>query len=387
MLFSATKIHDGHKWLPDGTVVEVNELGAIVGIHANVDGAEVTAFDGILAPGFVNVHCHLELSHLKGKIDEHTGLIGFLQQVMKLRTQMSDEQLRTIARHEAFEQMCNNGIVAVGDISNTTDTLDLRAKGKIHFHTFVESLGFSETPQKQFAHTQEVYNDFARQQDAGKNIRQSIVPHAPYSVSHVLFGMIDKHNENTLISIHNQETPAEDEYYLLKQGGVQTLLHSIGIDDNFFKPSGKSSLQTYLGWMSSTHPFIFVHNTYTKRADIETAQTLFPNVSWCLCPNANLYIENKLPNIDMFIKAADNICIGTDSLSSNHQLCILSELSAIKEHYPSISWETLLTWGTYNGAIALQMQDTIGSIEPGKTPGILHIQNIDTHKPTIQRII
>jgi cytosine/adenosine deaminase-related metal-dependent hydrolase len=387
LLLTATKIHDGHSWLPAGAVIETNNDGTVVAIHSELSSPDIQFFNGILVPGFVNAHCHLELSHLKGKIEEHTGLIGFLQRVMKLRTEFSDEQLRIAPRHEAFEAMYNNGIVAVGDIANTTDTLDLRAKGQIHFHTFLESLGFTETPQKQFAHIQDVYDAFAGQQNQTKKLRQSIVPHAPYSVSHVLFGMIDRHNENALISIHNQETPAEDEYYLIKQGGVQTLLHSIGINDDFFRPSGKSSLQTYLGWMSASHPFMFVHNTYTKLPDIETAQTLLPQVSWCLCPNANLYIENTLPDIDMFAAKAQNICIGTDSLSSNHQLCILSELTTIKKHYPSISWETLFTWGTYNGAVALQMQDNIGSIEPGKQPGILHIQNIESHQPTVKRIL
>lgn len=387
MLLTANKIHDGHKWLPAGTVIETDSDGHIVAIHKELSSPDVRVFDGVLVPGFVNAHCHLELSHLKDKIEEHTGLIGFLQQVMKLRTEYSDEQLRIAPRHEGFEEMYANGIVAVGDISNTTDTLDLRARDKIHFQTFIESLGFTETPQKQFAHTQEVYTAFAAQQSQTKDIRQSIVPHAPYSVSHVLFGMINRYDPQALISIHNQESQAEDEYYLLKRGGMQTLLHGIGTDDSFFEPSGKSSLQTYLGWMSATHPFIFVHNTYTKLADIETAQSLLPKVSWCLCPNANLYIENTLPDIDMFAAHAKNICIGTDSLSSNHQLCILSELSAIKQNYPHISWETLLKWGTHNGAVALQMDDKIGSLEPGKKPGILHIQNIDSGQPTVKRIL
>jgi len=386
MLLTAERIHDGRTWLPAGSVIETDEKGIIIAIHNNEQPGTIH-YDGVLAPGFVNTHCHLELSHMKGAIPEHTGLISFLQRVMMQRNGFTEEQKQT-ARHTAFADMLTNGIVAVGDIANTTDTVDLRNQYTIHFHTFVESIGFTETPQKQFAYAQQVYDIFAGQQQGSKYIRQSIVPHAPYSVSHVLFGLIDKHDKESLISIHNQESLAEDAYYLLKEGGVQTLLHSLGIDDGFFVPSGKSSLQTYLEWLSPGHPFIFVHNTYSSKTDIEIAQTLLKDVYWCLCPNANLYIENTLPDIGMFLSQHANICIGTDSLSSNHRLCILSELYTIRQHYPHIAWETLLQWGTYNGACALKMQDAVGSFTIGLQPGILQLTGLETgNAPAVRRLI
>lgn len=385
MLLTADRIHNGHTWLPAGSVIEINETGVITAIHDSEQPGTMH-YEGVLSPGFVNAHCHLELSHMQGAIPEHTGLIPFLQRVMMQRNGFTDEQ-RAIARKEGFTAMQANGIVAVGDIANTTDTLDLRTSGQMHFHTFVESIGFTETPQKQFAYAGQVYDAFGSQQASSTHLSQSIVPHAPYSVSHVLFGMIDRHNPQSIISIHNQESRAEDEYYLLKQGGVQTLLHSLGIDDAFFKPSGKTSLQTYLEWLSPQHPFLFVHNTYTGQNDIQIAKALLPDVYWCLCPNANLYIENTLPDIGLFIAEHANICIGTDSLSSNHQLCILSELYTIKQSYPHITWETLLNWGTYNGASALKMQHMTGSFAVGMNPGILHITGLDTDtKPVVARI-
>ena len=93
-----------------------------------------------------------------------------------------------------------------------------------------------------------------------------------------------------------------------------------------------------------------------------------------LCPNANLYIENRLPNINLLLKSGANICIGTDSLASNHQLSVMAELETIHQYYPEIAWEKLLGWATYNGASALQMQQSIGSFEAGKRPGIVQIK-------------
>jgi len=370
---TAQHIHNGLKWLPDGTTIEVAEDGTILAIHDTPTKDTVT-YEGIVTPGFVNAHCHLELSHMKGVVPEHTGLIPFLKTIPRHRNDFNDEQKKS-ARHNAHNELLQNGVVAVGDIANTTDTLDIRALGKLNFYTFVESIGFTEAnAQKAFGFAISTYETFAAQQ--GPKLKQAIIPHAPYSVSSPLFRLIDAHARDVVISIHNQESEEENKFYTKKEGGVRDLLQTLGVDDSFFTPTGLSSLQSYLQWLSPTHPFIFVHNTYTRRQDVQFAHSRLKDVYWCFCPNANLYIENTLPDIEMFMSENANICIGTDSLASNHQLSVLSELQTIKDHYPTLSWETLLTWGTRNGALAMQMQD-IGTIEIGKRPGIVQIMGLD----------
>lgn len=386
MLLTATKIHNGHHFLPEGSVIEVNDEGTIVAIHNAVNDADVQHFDGILCPGFVNVHCHLELSHLKGYFEEGKGLVPFLQQVPLHRGNFTEEQ-KAACRKQAYEELVKNGVVAVGDIANVTDTLDVRALNKLHVHSFIEAIGFTETHATQRMEAfEKVYEDFAAQQQGAKMLRQSIVPHAPYSVSEALFKLIDQHQPSSIISIHNQESIAENRFYEEKTGPILDLLGGFGIDYSFFFPTGATSLKTYGEWLSPTHPTIFVHNTYSSIDDVQWAKQRFQNAYWCLCPNANIFLEETVPNVDMFIAEDVNICIGTDSLASNHQLCILSELLTLKEHFPALSWGTLIQWGTWNGAKALQMDSVIGSFEPGKQPGIVLIQEPDA-EPTVMRII
>lgn len=386
MFITAQRIHNGVSWLPEGTVIEVSGDGTIVGVGKEPH-CETVHYEGVLVPGFVNVHCHLELSHMKGVVPEHTGLVPFLMQIPKLRNEFTEQQ-KAIARHAAFDAMLDNGIVAVGDISNTADTIDLRSQDKMHFYTFVEALGFSDAHASgSFAYALGVYEQLAAQSNGERILRQSMVPHAPYSVSSSLFRLIDAQGSSPLISIHNQESKEEDIFYKNGGGRVPDLLDMFNIDHSSFTPSGKSSLQTYLPWMSTRHPIVFVHNTCTQREDVQFAHQYLTKAYWCLCPNANKYIEDKLPDIDMFIGEGANICVGTDSLSSNHQLCIMSELYTIKEHFPDLSWEVLFSWATHNGAAALQMGEVIGTIEAGKKPGIIHITGLDTgNKPTVKRL-
>ena len=373
MLITADKIHDGQNWMPESTVLEIDDHGTITAIHDGPEKEAAKHYEGILCPGFVNVHCHMELSHMKGLVKEGLGLIPFLKHIPAYRDTFSEEQKKT-ARHEAYEEMLANGIVAVGDISNTADTLDLRALDKLHVHTFVESIGFTEEKaDMMMSFAKNVYDQYEAQVTSEKILRQSIVPHAPYSVSSGLFKLINSHRPQSLISIHNQESEAEHEFYMNKSGLVNELLAAMGINIDFFVPSGRSSLSTYVNYFEKQHSFIFVHNTYTGLEDAALGHRHFSEAWWCLCPNANLYIESRLPDIPMLMNEERNICIGTDSLASNHQLSIYSELQSINKQYPGIGWETLLRWGTGNGARALRMADVVGSISVGMQPGLVVI--------------
>ena len=386
MYITAPQIHNGKDWLVTGSTLELADDGTITAI-LSAPTSDTVYYKGVLVPGFVNTHCHLELSHMRGVIPQHTGLVPFLKNVIKRRNEHTDAQKKE-ARDSAFTEMLNNGIVAVGDIANTTDTLEIRAKEQLHIHTFIESLGFSEVnARKSFGFAEKTYESFAAQPAASKILRQTITPHAPYSVSAALFRLIDKHIPGSLLSIHNQESIDEHQYYRTKQGAIRDLLSALNIDDSFFTPTGKSSLQSYLQYLSAERTYVFVHNTCTEKEDVQYALSRIKEAYWCLCPNANLYIENSLPDIDMLLAEKATICIGTDSLASNTELSVLSELYTIKQEYPIIPWGTLLSWGIYNGAKALQMQDTVGLFAPGMKPGVVQLTGLDSvGKPKAKRL-
>ncbi len=371
--FSADRIHDGRHWLPSGTIIETGANGVITALHAPgaVSPEQVQHFEGLICPGFINAHCHLELSHMKGVIAEGNQLVPFLQSVMTGRNRFSEAE-KAEALQEAIASMQRNGIVAVGDIANGTDTLPSRPGAGFHIHTFIESIGFTETKaEDRFAYAVQVHQQFSAQSSGDKQLRQTIVPHAPYSVSGALFSLINK--ASGLLSIHNEETQAELDLYESKQGAMFDLYQTLNIDASFFRPSGKTSLQTYLPLLPDRNPVILVHNTFMNEEDLAFLKQSEKEVYLCLCPNANWYIERRLPLVHSFLESGLPICLGTDSLASNHELSIWNEVLTLQQHFPDIAQEELLCWATFNGAKALQMEDIIGSISPGKQPGIIHI--------------
>lgn len=365
--FSATQLFDGYRMMGNDQVLITTEDGTVEAIVARADaGSDIRDFDGILSPGFVNCHCHLELSHLKGQIPENTGLIEFVYYVIRNRHFGEQEILEAISAGES--EMLRNGIVAVGDICNNTLTAPQKSRHQLRYHNFVEVSGFvNSIAEERFQRAQGMLEQFAVQHSTN-----SIVPHAPYSVSEALWEKIVHYPGNDLLTIHNQETLPENELFMEKNGGFLSFYEKMNIDISWFNASGKTSLQTFLPRFLSTQQLLLVHNVFTSKEDIAFSKAgSFPQLYWCLCPNANLYITGQLPDITMLIKEDCPIVLGTDSLASNHQLSILSEMKSIRAHYPSIPLSQLFSWGTLNGAKALKMDQELGSFEKGKRPGVV----------------
>jgi aminodeoxyfutalosine deaminase len=358
----------GNEPLKDAVLI-VDEAGKILAIdkRENHDPATVAQYKGAIIPGFVNTHCHLELSHMKGKVATGTSLIPFISNVVSFRNSPEEEIMEAIAK--ADEEMYQGGIVAVGDISNKVDTKAQKEKSKINYYTFVEMFDFMQDAWAEQEY--EKYLAVYEAQAAGNGNKKSAVPHAPYSVSKSLFQKINALNQNDCtVSIHNQETPPENELFLHKTGGFLDFYKGFNISLDAFEATGKTAIHYALAHLNPQCRNLFVHNTLTTKQDIEAAHAWGQKVYWATCPNANLYIENRLPNYQAFLDTNAKLTIGTDSLTSNWQLSILEEMKTITRYQSYVPFATLLRWATRNGAEALGYEDMLGSIEVGKRPGL-----------------
>ncbi len=366
---SADKIYPISKPPLEKGVIVLDKENNIVDVLKNNDGIDegkIKYYEGSISPGFVNAHCHLELSHLKDKCTKHKGLVHFLQEVVKVRNQFTKEEILTAIEHED-SAMLKNGIVAVGDICNSTDTIEIKKRSKIHYHNFIELIGF----QPSSATTVFQKGKLIVEEFSSLGLSVSLAPHAPYSVSEELKKLIFKNNSGKITSIHNQECEAENEFFKSGKGDFLSLYKNFGIDISFHQPSDKSSLQTFMNNVEYLKKIALVHNTFINEEDIDCVSQHPIELFFCLCINANLFIENKLPPIDILLNKNQKIILGTDSLASNHQLSILNEIEQILKNYNSVKLEDALKWATLNGAEFLGIQNRFGSIDIGKKPGLV----------------
>jgi cytosine/adenosine deaminase-related metal-dependent hydrolase len=384
---SAHYIFTGTGEILNKGVVTLTDEGVIVDI-LDTNGrleemAGVEFYSGIITPGFVNAHCHLELSHLQSVFPEKSGLPGFLKRVVEHRNLEENKVIDEAQKGDL--ELWRNGVVAVGDISNTNTTFQLKSKSKIAYHTFIEALGFS--PQR--AETAFSRAMFCYEEAKSLGLKVSVVPHSPYAVSKELFEKITGFavGNRSVLSMHNQESSGEDELFRTGNGEISRhLTENLRIDLSSFHPSGKSALESIIGWLPSDNKLLLVHNIRTGQQDIDLISTARPlNQTWfALCPESNLYIEDRLPDVELFRKNKLQICLGTDSLSSNRQLSILEEMKAIQLHFSGIPLGEIVTWATRNGALALEMDDWAGTIETGKRPGINLITGVDMQQLRLQ---
>ncbi len=363
-------------------VVLLDEQGTVAAVTTREehDPNSLEIYQGALVPGFVNTHCHLELSHLKGQVESGTGLLPFLKAVVALRE--VDQEVIQAAIREGDRYMYEAGIVAVGDIANKLDTLAVKKESAIRYYSFVEMFDFMQPSMTEQVFAQ--YHAVYEQQSRDNRNRVSCVPHAPYTVSPGLFAKINETNppEGITVSIHNQETAAENQLFLNKEGDFLEFYRHFGFGSDHLQETGQTSIHYALAHMNPKCRTLFVHNTMTTPADIQAAHRWNPEVYWATCPNANLYIENRLPNYQFFIDEGAKVTIGTDSLTSNWQLSVLEEMKTISTYQSYVPLNELLRWATLNGAEALGYEADLGSLEPGKTPGI-NLLSLEPEDPRI----
>ncbi|MDA7728998.1 amidohydrolase family protein [Flavobacteriales bacterium] len=353
-------------------VLQLSDAGEVVKIFENINDVsneKLEIFEGILCPGFVNAHCHLELSHLLGVAEIGEGFLDFITAIQQRNEYSNEEILEAIENAE--KEMIHNGIVAVGDICNTTDTLFQKQKANLMYYNFIETFGVHENKvDAVFIKAIELRNEFR-----AADQKASIVPHAPYSVPPVLLNKINNafDEKDELLTIHMQETKAENQLFENKKGDLFNWLNGMNATSSIWENRNKS---TDILKELEDKRMLLVHNTFAKTKSISDNY-------YCTCPKANLYIEKTLPDYSIF--DADKLCVGTDSLASNNSLSILEELNIIQEN-SNFDLNTLLKIACKNGANALGFEQ-LGTFEKGKIPGVNLIGNLDGVKVTAESFI
>lgn len=328
--------------------------------------AGVEFYAGVLCAGFVNAHSHIELSYLKGAITEGEGFAAFAESIGRVRGNFSEE-VRLSAIVEADRAMWQEGVDAVGDIVNGATSFATKATSPIYYHNFVEVFGLREC-------------NMERQRALLQYPNSSLTPHSTYSVPDLSFREVCGADVDSPLSIHFLESPAEAELYC-GCGRLHEWYERVGFECDFLHYG--SPAERIVKCVPEERKVLLVHNCEVTSRDIEIITSHFTTpVSWVLCPRSNNYISRIEPRSVELLRSGGpniNICIGTDSLSSNWSLSVVEELKMFHD----IPLDELLRWATINGAKALGIADKYGSIEVGKRSGIVCLSGVDLENFTL----
>ncbi|MFI3317671.1 MAG: amidohydrolase family protein [Rikenellaceae bacterium] len=323
--------------------IVVDDSGLIVSLGRDVDDDEAEHYSGLLIPGMVNAHAHLEYSFLKGAIAPGGGLPAFIRSIIECKRSESttlEEKIATAKRVD--EKMFYEGVVAVGDHNNNDYVDEIKRESEIYYHTFVELFNGSNSDSEAILK--------GGKERCLKLYNASITPHASYSMRDDLLSRCCA--ERGIFSIHYKES--------IEMGGD-------GESDRLFAS------------LSAERPSsILVHAIYATREDIQRAQDILGDrLTVVICPLSNYYIASRMVELNMLRESGVAIAIGTDSLSSNWDISMVGEMLKIAEIYPEIPLQEIISWATIGGARALGIESWAGTIEVGKRPGIVNIPTFD----------
>ena len=367
----------------DGTILEI-------GICENPESEDM--YQGALVPGFVNAHCHVELSHLHKKFRKGTGMAGFIDQINELRDWAGREKKAELVK-EWMDKMWADGVSAMADISNDDSSFDVKASHSMYTRTFLEVFG-SEP------HMCEGVMDDVRalhQLASSKGIDAAPTPHSCYTMSpQLLSASAAAGLEGGYLSYHSQESQEEEDLLMNGSGAM----YENRVRNNMSTPpvTGESSLKYFIDRLADAKsaPYmehiLLVHNVCLKQDDIDAARKVMKNVYWAVCPLSNIFIHDALPPVPLMRKNGLDIAIGTDSLSSNDDLNMIGEIACLHRNFPEVPMNEIFTWASLNGARFLSKEDVLGSLSVGKRPGIVLVSDLDadgcvTDSSTTRRII
>ncbi|MCL2562062.1 MAG: amidohydrolase family protein [Rikenellaceae bacterium] len=342
----------------DGTVVAVERC-------EGVDSHYGTEFySGMLLPGMVNAHAHLELSYLRGRIAEGGGFVRFAEQLTEARYGFSREQMESAA--EFWDaRMFADGVSAVGDVANSDVTFGLKRRSRVRYHTFLETYGLAAQP-----------DDLAplHAEAARCGISSSPTPHSTYSLGEAAFERAVDASDG-LLSVHFMENREEAELFE-QRGRLYEWYAGRGLPVDFIGRYA-SPADRIIRCVPPSRRILLIHNTFITREDVSALAAHFGDgLTFVLCPRSNRYINDAAPPAKMLLEAGVRVALGTDSLASNTSLSMLDEVRVLCEE-GGVSLLTALGWATLAGAQALGVDEQFGSLEAGKRPGIALLEGVD----------
>ena len=364
-LYTADAIFSPEKWL-EQHCLEVDVAGRIQCLRPLESGDEPIRLSGVLVPGWVNAHCHLELSALAGRIPEETGMTGFIGGIFRERGQVDEATLEQ-AVEKSLEYLAETGTAAVGDISNLPVSAGPKLRSAVYTHTFIELLGLDPMQ------AEERFQQGKNLSFAYRELPHTLTPHAPYSTSSELFHKIYESGQERY-SLHLMESLEEVELFQTGGGAFKEFYDRVGLD---FVPFAHRDPRTHaLEHFPREKDIMLVHLTELAVKEVAPLVEAYPQAMACLCPRSNWYIHRRQPAVITWAEFPSRVCLGTDSAASNYNLDLWEEVKWLQEQFSDLSLHTTVRWATNGGARALGIEEKFGNFMPGMTPGVLHLEEV-----------
>lgn len=345
------------------TVADVGPAADVLPRHR---GAPVERVRGVVFPGLVNAHTHVELSAMRGKVAGGRGFVAWVDSLLSLRVEHSPEE-DAEAIESAADDLVRFATVAVGDITNSLAAVSALARRGIAGWAFHEVFGQDREAvlRRVRGLSEELAERHARWPST--DLEYAPAPHTLYTTHpEAVQALVDAaFARGGRTSLHLGEHAGER----------RAVEHGDGPVVDWFERRTKSKpdwpkkpLFDHASSVGALREGVLLVHLTEARPD-ELGRIADSGASVVLCPRSNLFIETKLPPLLSVLAAGIQPALGTDSLASNASLDVLAEAKALRDRFPSVPPWLFVRMATWNGARALGRVD-LGRIARGARPGL-----------------
>jgi aminodeoxyfutalosine deaminase len=338
---------------------------AEVGSAKTVEGGPVVEFvDAAICPGLVNAHTHLELTHLEGRVPPSPDFIGWLERLRATMLEDSEpDETATTSARDGARQSLQHGVTTVGDITARASAVrSVLNHGPLRVVSFGEVIATGrirdQLPTRLQAAIDGAY--------VSEFLSIAVSPHAPYTIEPDGIRACAEAAERLemRICMHAAETRDERQYTERGDGAFRHFLEGLGLVDDLIVCPELAPVPLLRSCGVLGRRTLLAHCNYVDEDDMRTLASTRTHVAYC--PRTHAAFAHDPHKFREMLSLGINVCVGTDSLASNPSLSVLDELRFLHAAFDDFDLVTLLRMGTINGATALGLQETIGTLEVGK---------------------
>ncbi len=337
--------------------------GAEAQVHALFPSLHVRPVRGIIMPGLLNGHCHLELSAMFNKLPQYAGFSSWLS-ALRLAQEEQEEGEASTTAVRAAAHMRAQGTAFVCDVGQSEVGLSAARSSKMLAFVYKELVGLRRELSAR---------DLRPLTQQLGSVRLSIAPHALYSLPFsALSALFTAHQEQqSIVTMHFAEHDEERLYLEDQEGPLAAWVREKYPDGA--PPSPRRPLMEFARRCGALGQHaLLVHGTDLREAELRELSG--SGARLVLCPRSNFFIEKRYPPLPRMLAAGLKPALGTDSLASNIDLDVLQEAVILRRVYPNVPPATLVCMCTSWAAEAFGLHSTLGLIARGRRPGILHIE-------------
>ncbi len=357
---------------PEGEILDVGAAAELLPRHA---GAPVERVRGVVVPGLVNAHTHVELSALRGQVPGGAGFVPWVERLIGARVEAAPEEDHA-AIDRAVVELVDAGTVAVGEVTNSLAAAGALARAGLVGSIFHEVFGVARegVMRRMSALLADVDEKIGRWSSPGTSgLAYALAVHTLYTTHVDAVRAIVEHARahGRRTSVHLAEHAAERRALEHGDGPIPAWLAArirVPVEDQSWPRIGPVALAGQLGVLAPH--VLLVHVADARPEELDTIAASGAQV--VLCPRSNLFIDARLPPLLAVRAAGIAPALGTDSLASNASLDVLAEARALADRFPDVPPSELLAMATWNGARALGVAGK-GRIAHGASPGLFAI--------------